>query len=739
MKGFKQLMFSKPKSVDTDNGKNPENSTSLKAFSSVPSIDSMGGIDYSSTSDPCPYGNSSDSKKDTNLLLNEDLNYFNDPNYATHYHNQDNYSLQGNNKSMYESLNNKDSSLRLTPPFDGNIINNEPLVANGEIQMMGMNRPTTPPPLEEFNTDGKEIKNLSVSENNPKSRLFTSQPSLLQTPRFSSPLLPSSSELYGSATNDGKLRSESDIIPLRRTPDIKNSDNIDGIKPEHRILKRNNSSRLETSKKDTEFNISPLPEMGRVLPSKRPKMFLLKLEQCNIIFNFDDPADNLYGKEIKRMALHDLTEYITFKGSDSNSPSGLSLPTSSLASPSFTSNPAAIMTPYIYQKIIETVSINIFRPIPPPVNPIGEIYDPLEDEPIFEPAWPHLQLVYKFFLKFIESPNFNQGMAKPYITEEFVHNLLLLFDSEDPREREYLKTILHRLYGKFLSLRAFIRKSINNIFFEFIYETDRFNGTAELLEILGSIINGFAVPLKPEHVKFFEHVLIPLHKVKSVALFHPQLSYCIVQFLEKDQSLSYKALAGLIRFWPKCNSSKQVLVLNEIEDIIQILVPSEFERVQSMLFGHLAKCIASPHFQVAERVLHFWQNEYLVSWMMRYNETVLPILFEALYENCAESIRFDSIESKNPSSNKAMKAKLNHSSRWKSNSNIHQMARSALKLFMEANPDLFNCCLSEHIEKETRGHQKEVQRAYSWKLIEDGVKNTTKPVKGVKAEQNVYT
>ena len=43
--------------------------------------------------------------------------------------------------------------------------------------------------------------------------------------------------------------------------------------------------------------------------------------------------------------------------------------------------------------------------------------------------------------------------------------LLDLFDSEDPRERDFLKTILHRIYGKFLGLRAFIRKHINNIFY----------------------------------------------------------------------------------------------------------------------------------------------------------------------------------------------------------------------------------------------------------------------------------
>jgi hypothetical protein len=47
--------------------------------------------------------------------------------------------------------------------------------------------------------------------------------------------------------------------------------------------------------------------------------------------------------------------------------------------------------------------------------------------------------------------------------------------------------------------RPFIRKAINNVFYRFIFETERHNGVAELLEILGSIINGFALPLKEEH------------------------------------------------------------------------------------------------------------------------------------------------------------------------------------------------------------------------------------------------
>jgi len=53
-----------------------------------------------------------------------------------------------------------------------------------------------------------------------------------------------------------------------------------------------------------------------------------------------------------------------------------------------------------------------------------------------------------------------------------------------------------------------------------------------------SIINGFALPLKEEHKLFLTRVLLPLHKPKCLVMYHPQLAYCIVQFLEKDPGLT---------------------------------------------------------------------------------------------------------------------------------------------------------------------------------------------------------
>ena len=89
--------------------------------------------------------------------------------------------------------------------------------------------------------------------------------------------------------------------------------------------------------------------------------------------------------------------------------------------------------------------------------------------------------MYEFLLRYVVSNETDAKVAKKYIDNSFVLRLLEIFDSEDPRERDYLKTILHRIYGKFMVHRPFIRKAINNIFYRFIYETERHNGIAELL------------------------------------------------------------------------------------------------------------------------------------------------------------------------------------------------------------------------------------------------------------------
>ena len=55
---------------------------------------------------------------------------------------------------------------------------------------------------------------------------------------------------------------------------------------------------------------------------------------------------------------------------------------------------------------------------------------------------------------------------------------------------------------------------------------------------------------------------MPLHKVKSLSVYHPQLAYCVVQFLEKDPSLTEPVVLSLLKFWPKVHSPKEVSLIS---------------------------------------------------------------------------------------------------------------------------------------------------------------------------------
>ncbi|KAL2323200.1 hypothetical protein Fmac_027579 [Flemingia macrophylla] len=442
--------------------------------------------------------------------------------------------------------------------------------------------------------------------------------------------------------------------------------------------------------------MEPVPLFRDAPASERQSLFLRKLHVCCYALDFSDTLKNVREKEIKRQALMDLVDFI-------QSGSGK-------------------MSENCQEEMIRMISVNIFRCLPPASheNTGQEPTDPEEEEPSLDPSWPHLQLVYELLLRYIVSSDTDTKIAKRYIDHSFVLKLLDLFDSEDPREREYLKTILHRIYGKFMVHRPFIRKAINNIFYRFIYETERHCGIGELLEILGSIINGFALPMKEEHKLFLVRALLPLHKPKSVGMYHQQLSYCITQFVEKDFKLADTVIRGLLKYWPITNCQKEVLFLGELEEVLEATQAAEFQRCMVPLFRQISRCLNSSHFQVpatiaverhgvatvcgwstanwmsgfgavAERALFLWNNEHIVSLIAQNRTVILPIIFEAFERNIS-----------------------NH---W--NQAVHGLTVNVRKMFVEMDAELFEECQRQHAEKEAKAKEIEEKRQLKWKRLAD--------------------
>ena len=69
---------------------------------------------------------------------------------------------------------------------------------------------------------------------------------------------------------------------------------------------------------------------------------------------------------------------------------------------------------------------------------------------------------------------------------------------------------MHKLYAKLVPIIKVIRRVITECFHLLIHEIHKFNGVWELLDIMASIISGFAIPLREEHVIFFKNIIIPL-------------------------------------------------------------------------------------------------------------------------------------------------------------------------------------------------------------------------------------
>ena len=154
----------------------------------------------------------------------------------------------------------------------------------------------------------------------------------------------------------------------------------------------------------------------------------------------------------------------------------------------------------------------------------------------------------------------------------------------------------------------------------------------------------------------------------------------MVQFLEKDATLTESVILGLLKYWPKTCSQKEVMFLGEIEEILDVIEPTQFTKIQEALFKQIAKCVSSPHFQVsrceisrtrrspfprpqvAERALYFWNNEYILSLIEENSAVIMPIMFPALYRISKEH--------------------------W--NQTIIALVFNVLKTFMEVNSKLFD-------------------------------------------------
>ncbi|XP_038998855.1 serine/threonine protein phosphatase 2A 57 kDa regulatory subunit B' kappa isoform-like [Hibiscus syriacus] len=100
---------------------------------------------------------------------------------------------------------------------------------------------------------------------------------------------------------------------------------------------------------------------------------------------------------------------------------------------------------------------------------------------------------------------------------------------------------------------------------------------------------------------FLWRALIPLHKPKAVVVYHQRLTFCVVQFIDKDPKLAGSVITGLLKYWPVTNSQKELLFISGLEETLEMTSMAEFVTITVPLFRRIAFCLNSSHYQVAER------------------------------------------------------------------------------------------------------------------------------------------
>ena len=139
---------------------------------------------------------------------------------------------------------------------------------------------------------------------------------------------------------------------------------------------------------------------------------------------------------------------------------------------------------------------------------------------------------------------------------------------------------------------------------------------AHLINVLASILAG-AAQLKEEHVNIFKYTLLPLHLPASLQSYHPQLRACLGVFVRKLPEAGRLASDWVLRHWPRQSTSKQVLLLDELSEVLLMdrSAPQWLSGSASgaALLAHVAALMGEPHHAVVSAAMDLMEQGHPVA------------------------------------------------------------------------------------------------------------------------------
>jgi serine/threonine protein kinase len=265
------------------------------------------------------------------------------------------------------------------------------------------------------------------------------------------------------------------------------------------------------------------------------------------------------------------------------------------------------------------------------------------------------------FTKLMVMPEFDEHT--PAATPSSVV-LQTLFDQlgggcPDGAEHPFLHQILYWVYARFPVLRAPLRALLGKCLRDFRLVGEERTAVAVVLDVLQHVIGGFGTPLSSVHRSLFHEVLLPLHQPNRrrggaggagavipagmpgsamdgqplLAAYHTQLVQCQLLFDDHHPGFVVEAVGYVLRHWPEAKagvSSKEVLLLHELDTLLERAGPDGFAELGSVLVLRLVKCISGAFAQLAQRALQMWKKD-LFAERVAAVPNALPQLVAACY------------------------------------------------------------------------------------------------------------
>jgi serine/threonine-protein phosphatase 2A regulatory subunit B' len=472
------------------------------------------------------------------------------------------------------------------------------------------------------------------------------------------------SELYPRtvpiAVMPPKQKSPSKLPVRRRKPEPKI---VPKVELEELKVMTFSISTLFTIGLTSDVAIAPSDAFSKVDPKSINGVFADKCRECSKICDFSTPSKDQSAKQTKKQLLTHFVELFEAQ------------------------NLIRFVMPSNIKKFIDMIVDNISRPFPSMRKITAfDFGDQVEDL-----AWPHLVLVYKASLRL-----FSSKISIAIENNSFVSVLVSNSCSPDSRECQLCRDVLKAVYRKCDVVRSQIVRAIHAQFLTLIC-------SKELLDFYLTVVDALPLPLTPDNITVFKNCVLILH---SSFLFHRfcfNLVTVLDHYIRVDAGLLGPTFEYIFAHWPSSTVHKQLIFLDEIEELTQSYSEIITPEIGQSIFRQLAKLVNVPHIEIAEMVLELiWKDSFSML-IAEQAEAAMQILLSPL----------------------AAAAKRNWSP------NVRENAESCINMFRQLDEALFVDLMNARRDRKKKKKADKQIRNFRWAKVFESAKAHDKSITSV--------